>query len=55
LGEHELYHLAQDPYETRNLAGQAEMKPWMAELAERIRRWQKQTRDSLAFGAPVES
>jgi hypothetical protein len=46
LGEHELYHLAEDPYETRNLASQAEMQPKMVGLAERIRRWQARTGDT---------
>jgi arylsulfatase A-like enzyme len=46
LGEHELYHLAEDPYETRNLAGQAEMQPKMVDLAERICRWQARTGDT---------
>ena len=46
LGEHELYHLAEDPYETRNLASQAEMQPKLVGLAERIRRWQARTGDT---------
>jgi hypothetical protein len=50
LGEHELYHLAEDPYETRNLAGQAEMQPKMVDLAERIRRWQARTGDTTETG-----
>ena len=49
LGEHELYHLDEDPYERRNLAGQAGMRPWMEELAGRIRRWQAETGDSAGI------
>jgi arylsulfatase A-like enzyme len=48
LGEHELYHLAEDPYETRNLAGRSEMRPTMQDLAARIARWQEKTGDSGA-------
>jgi arylsulfatase A-like enzyme len=46
LGEHELYQLDEDPYETHNLAGQPGMKTKMEELAGRIRRWQERTGDS---------
>jgi arylsulfatase A-like enzyme len=55
LGEHELYQLVEDPYETRNLAGQPEMKPRMEELAERICRWQERTGDHLASRTLVDS
>jgi arylsulfatase A-like enzyme len=48
LGEHELYSLAQDPYEMHNLACRAETRPKMRELAERIRSWQERTGDCLA-------
>jgi arylsulfatase A-like enzyme len=47
LGEHELYHLDEDLYETRNLAGQAGMAPKMRELAGRICRWQERTGDRV--------
>jgi arylsulfatase A-like enzyme len=49
MGEHELYNLAQDPWETRNLAGVAAHKPLMRDLAERIRAWQGRTSDGISL------
>ena len=43
LGEHELYNLGADPLETDNLAADPEMRPQMAALADKIRRWQERT------------
>jgi hypothetical protein len=47
-GEHELYHLNDDPFETQNLAG-AERAPLMQALADRIRRWQERTGDTVTL------
>jgi hypothetical protein len=45
-GEHELYHLSDDPDETVNLAGGAEHRARMADLADRIHAWQDRTGDT---------
>jgi arylsulfatase A-like enzyme len=45
-GEHELYNLADDPFETENLAGPAHASRMRA-LAERIRGWQARTGDAV--------
>jgi len=47
LGEHELYHLAEDPYETRNLARDPATRPVFDDLAARIRAWQERTKDGV--------
>jgi arylsulfatase A-like enzyme len=47
LGEHELYHLAQDPHETENLASRAETQDIFADLLARIRDWQARTGDQV--------
>jgi arylsulfatase A-like enzyme len=47
-GEHELYDLTQDPYETRNLVSQPGQHTRIQSLAKRIRRWQAQTKDSIS-------
>jgi len=47
LGEHELYDLNQDPGETKNLAGEQQHRGRMNELGLRIKRWQKQTEDTV--------
>lgn len=47
LGEHELYNLNDDPWETRNLARDAQYKSLMRELAGRIARWQERTSDTV--------
>ena len=49
IGEHELYNLYEDPLETDNLARKKEMRTKMKDLACKIREWQKQTDDSVAF------
>ena len=49
LGEHELYDLGEDPLETTNLAGRAEMRERMEDLAGRIRTWQGRTGDTVAL------
>jgi arylsulfatase len=54
LGEHELYHLDEDPYETVNLATRANMRPRMQELSARIRRWQERTGDDIASRKPSD-
>ena len=38
-GPHELYHLAADPGETRNLAGQPETADVQASLLDELQRW----------------
>jgi len=45
LGEHELYNLNDDPFETTNLARTKEHLPLMEKLTTRIRTFQSQTRD----------
>ncbi len=48
-GEHELYDLSQDPYETHNLATQSTQQTRINELTEKIRRWQAQTKDTVSL------
>ena len=50
-GQHELYNLAADPLETANLAGTSGSRAVMADLAGRIRRWQRRTGDEVALPA----
>jgi arylsulfatase A-like enzyme len=47
LGEHELYHLAVDPHETRNLAQDAAVRDQFEDLTARIRAWQERTSDEV--------
>jgi len=47
-GEHELYNVHRDPFETQNLVG-PEHAPLMQALADRIRRWQERTGDTVAL------
>ncbi|HDS74929.1 MAG TPA: hypothetical protein ENN56_05230 [Firmicutes bacterium] len=49
FGEHELYHLSEDPYETQNLAHDTAARGTMRELAERIKNWQKRTGDTVTL------
>ncbi|MBS0210729.1 MAG: sulfatase [Planctomycetes bacterium] len=42
---HELYDLEADPHETKNLADDSAHATTLAELQERVRNWQQQTRD----------
>jgi arylsulfatase A-like enzyme len=49
-GEHELYNLVQDPFETHNLAGPARAS-LMRALADRIRTWQGRTGDTVELPA----
>ena len=44
-GEHELYHLEQDPGETQNLFGRGECAPIAGRLRGRIDEWQARTAD----------
>ena len=48
-GEHELYDLSQDPYETHNLASQADQQTRIPALVERIRCWQAKTGDTVTI------
>jgi len=48
-GDHELYNLAEDPGERRNLAAESEMRPLMRRLADRIRAWQQEAGDETAL------
>ena len=50
-GEHELFDLGADPLERHNLAGDPAVRRRMAELAERIRAWQRRTDDTLDLPA----
>jgi arylsulfatase A-like enzyme len=50
-GEHELYDLGRDPYETTNLAVDAAQRPRMIELQGRIRAWQERTGDTVELPA----
>jgi hypothetical protein len=47
FGEHELYHLTTDPFETKNLATDPEYQRQMQRLAQRIMRWQEDTEDKV--------
>jgi arylsulfatase A-like enzyme len=47
LGEHELYNLRDDPYETRNLAMFPDYRPLIEELMAKIRDWQRRTGDTV--------
>jgi arylsulfatase A-like enzyme len=47
LGEHELYDLNADPWETTNLAWRGELRGRMGDLAGRIRHWQTRTGDTV--------
>jgi arylsulfatase A-like enzyme len=47
MGEHELYNLIDDPWETRNLYGLETNRGLMKDLAERIRAWQGTTSDGI--------
>ncbi len=47
-GEHELYNLTLDPFETENLASQPDQQSRINELIEKIRRWQAQTNDPVS-------
>ena len=48
LGEHELYCLEDDPLEVSNLAG-PDTRGLVAGLADKIRRWQERTRDTVVL------
>ena len=49
LGEHELYNLSEDPYETNNLAGRAEYEHLMSDLRSQIEAWQEATGDEVSL------
>ncbi|MCD6365351.1 MAG: sulfatase-like hydrolase/transferase [Planctomycetes bacterium] len=46
-GEHELYNLNEDPYETQNLASDPGHKPLMRELLGKLQSWQRKTADTV--------
>ena len=46
-GEHELYNLLSDPLETANLVRQPDTAARIADMTDRITRWQETTRDAL--------
>jgi len=46
-GDHELFNLTRDPYETINLAGRADLAPLRQDLTTRIRKWQEYTGDRV--------
>src|SRR5919109_415326 len=50
----ELYDLAADPWEQKNLAGRPEVTQTEADLRERLLRWMQDTHDPLLEG-PVAS
>ena len=50
-GEHELYNLNDDPLERRNLAFEADSRPRMKKLGERVLRWQERAGDDVALPA----
>lgn len=52
LGEHELYNLDRDPFETCNLAARAGMHELIVELAGEIHAWQERTGDSTTLPPP---
>ncbi len=47
IGEHELYHLAEDPLESRNLARDPSERGRIGDLVARIRAWQERAGDPL--------
>lgn len=49
-GEHELYNLKKEPDETQNLLGKEECNFVIKNLMERIRNWQKQTKNIQVSG-----
>jgi len=49
----ELYDLAFDPNEARNLAAEPSALPALAEMRERLRRWMEATDDPLLKGGPA--
>ena len=51
LGEHELYHLAADPLERRNLWGDPQFNQRVVDLARRIEAWQQRTGDDVLAAA----
>ena len=53
LGSHELYNLADDPGETKNLARAPSHRERLRDLAGRIRTWQQRTGDTVPVTAPA--
>ncbi len=51
-GERELYDLAADPEETHNAIGEREHAGAVADLYDRLCRWQRETNDSLTLPDP---
>lgn len=51
IGEDELYNLTEDPYETRNLYAEPGHEEVIADLKDRIRRWQARTGDTVVLPA----
>ena len=51
-GEHELYHLGEDPWESTNLYGRPEYKDLVRELSAHIQTWQQRTNDTVRFPEP---
>lgn len=49
FGDHELYNLTDDPYETKNLARDPGQKDRMVELSGRISAWQRETGDPVVL------
>ena len=52
LGEHELYHLATDPLECRNLWGDPVYHRRVADLVGRLEAWQRRTGDRVELPPP---
>jgi N-sulfoglucosamine sulfohydrolase len=53
LAQEQLYDLAYDPLERRNLAEDPAMAPALAEMRQRLARWMEDTDDPLLQGEPV--
>jgi hypothetical protein len=51
MGEHRLYDLTNDPYEMRNLFGDAAHADRAHELLARLKDWQRRTGDSVKLPA----
>ena len=52
IGQHELFCLAEDPLEMRNLAADSAQRPRMEDMLGRIKAWQRRTGDVTCLRQP---